>query len=375
MAQSARSVSKARSKDLTRRTRQVYDKVVQHGDRETVLSALERIQEVLAREGSAEALRQALDVESSHLRDVISSKQKLQETVGTLIAGYDSLTNALGGEIDSMKDMTLWESMVGFFSAKAARDIRERRIQGAEIDTQLQDLVAQTQAIGKLLEEHFQVLTREYDTVQGMLEQQQRELKASTESFESADRELDRLNLEIAEKRDALAEQTGTARADADRALQALINQANEITERRNTALSSAQTHEVFIENHKIALDSLMRQKAAQRILIDKLRISTENRIIQYAATLESLKTAAQQESAHAINEIGTEVDEATARTMAAIGTAADRSIIEMLERHGDDVQRRRAQQAEVARADAEFARRFAEVAKQFLQEQYERKG
>jgi hypothetical protein len=375
MAQSARSVSKARSKDLTRRTRQVYDKVVQHEDRETVLSALERIQEVLAREGSAEALRQALDVESSHLRDVISSKQKLQETVGTLIAGYDSLTNALGGEIDSMKDMTLWESMVGFFSAKAARDIRERRIQGAEIDTQLQDLVAQTQAIGKLLEEHFQVLTREYDTVQGMLEQQQRELKASTESFESADRELDRLNLEIAEKRDALAEQTGTARADADRALQALINQANEITERRNTALASAQTHEVFIENHKIALDSLMRQKAAQRILIDKLRISTENRIIQYAATLESLKTAAQQESAHAINEIGTEVDEATARTMAAIGTAADRSIIEMLERHGDDVQRRRAQQAEVARADAEFARRFAEVAKQFLQEQYERKG
>jgi predicted DNA-binding protein len=375
MAQSAHSVSKARSKNLTRRTREVYEKVIEHEDRETVLSALERIQGVLAQEGSAEALRQALDVESMHLRDVISSKQKLQETVGTLIAGYDSLTNALGGEIDSMKDRTLWESLVGLFSAKAARDIRERRIQGAEIDTQLQDLVAQTQSIGKLLEEHFQVLNGEYGTVQGMLEEQQRQLKTSTESFESADQELDRLNLEIAEQRDALAEQTGTARADADRALQARINHANEITERRNTALASAQTHEVFIENHKIALDSLMRQKAAQRILIDKLRISTENRIIQYAATLESLKTAAQQESAHAIHQIGTEVDEATTRTMAAIGTAADRSIIEMLEHHGDDVQRRRAQQSEVARADSEFARRFAEVAKQFLEEQVERKG
>ena len=369
MAQRARSVSKARSQDLTHRTREVYEKVVQHEDRETVLSALERIQAVLDREGSAQELRQALDVESSHLRDVISSKQKLQETVGTLIAGYDSLTNALGGEIDSMKEMTLWENLVGFFSTRAARDIRERRIQGADIDTQLQDLVAQTQAIGKLLEEHFQVLTREYDTVQGMLEEQQRQLQAATESFESADRELDRLNLEIAEKRDALAEQTGTSRADADRALQALINQANEITERRNTALASAQTHEVFIENHKIALDSLMRQKAAQRILIDKLRISTENRIIQYAATLESIKTAAQQESAHAINEIGTDVDEATSRTMAAVGAAADRSIVDMLERHVGDVKKRRATQAEVARADAEFTRRFAEVAKQFLEE------
>ena len=112
-----------------------------------------------------------------------------------------------------------------------------------------------------------------------------------------------------------------------------------------------------------------MRQKAAQRILIDKLRISTENRIVQYAATLESIKTAAQQESAHAINEIGTDVDEATSRTMAAVGAAADRSIVEMLDRHVDDVKKRRATQAEIARADAEFSRRFAEVARRFLEE------
>ncbi len=116
-----------------------------------------------------------------------------------------------------------------------------------------------------------------------------------------------------------------------------------------------------------------MRQKAAQRILIDKLRISTENRIIQYAATVESLKTAAQQESAHALHEIGTEVDEATSKTMAAIGAAADRSIVEMLERHVADVQKRRVTQAEVARADAEFARRFADVARQFLEDSYEK--
>ena len=333
------------------------------------------MEDVVSKMASKEELQKLFDVESAHLKDVLQSKQKLQETVGSLIAGYDSLTNALGGEIDSMKDMTAWETVVGFLSEQRARQMRERRIQSADIDTQLQDLVAQTQAIGKLLEDHFSVLTREYDTVQSMLEEQQRGLKESTESFESADKGLDALNLEIAEKREAVAEQTGTDRAEGDRQLQQLVNRANELTERRNTALSNAQTHEIFIENHKIALDSLMRQKAAQRILIDKLRISTENRIIQYAATLESLKTATQQESAHAINVIGTEVDEATARTMAAIGTAADRSIIEMLERHGDDVQRRRAQQSEVARADAEFARRFAEVAKQFLQEQYERKG
>lgn len=359
----------SQSRKLSEKTRAVYEEVVRDEQRESVLDAVQKVEEIAAQADSVEALRQAIDVENAHLKDVIATKAKLQETVGSLIAGYDALTNALGGEIDSMKAMTLKEKIVGVFSAESARRMRERRVQEADIETQLQDLVSQTQAIGGLLAGHADVLNREYESVGSKLEQQQDELKTATETFEATDRELDELNTQISEKREAMAELTGTARAEADRDLQQLINRANEVTEQRNTSLSNAQTHELFIENHKIALDSLMRQKAAQRILIDKLRISTENRIIQYAATLESIKTAAQQESAHAIDQIGTDVDETTSRTMAAVGAAADRSIVEMLERHANDVQKRRATQAEVARADAEFTRRFAEVARQFLDE------
>ena len=368
-------MAQTRKHQLSEKTRSVYEQVVREKKGESVMAALEHAEGVVSQAGSTDELRVVLDVEKAHLRDVLDAKSKLQETVGTLIAGYDALTNALGGEIDSMKDMTLRERVVAFFASDTARRMRERRVQQADIDTQLQDLVSQTQAIGNLLSEHSDVLNREYDSVGGMLERQQEQLKHGTEAFEAADRELDALNTRISEKREALAELTGTERAEADRALQTLINRANELTEQRNTSLSNAQTHELFIENHKIALDSLMRQKAAQRILIDKLRISTENRIIQYAATLESIKTAAQQESAHAINEIGTDVDEATARTMAAVGAAADRSIVGMLERHVDDVKKRRATQAEIARADAEFTRRFAEVAKRFLEEDREPRG
>ena len=354
---------------LSEKTREVYEEVVRDEKSESVLTALKKTEEIVSKSASMDDLRAALEIEKSHLSDVIDAKSKLQETVGSLIAGYDALTNALGGEIDSMKATTSTEKLVAFFSAQTARQMRERRVQGAAIDAQLQDLVSQTQSIGSLLSDHSDVLNREYESVGAMLEQQQQQRKSESEAFESADRELDALNTQISEKREGMAELTGTARAEADREVQGLINRANTITEKRNTSLSNAQTHELFIENHKIALDSLMRQKAAQRILIDKLRISTENRIIQYAATLESIKTAAQQESAHALNEIGTDVDEATTRTMAQVGAASDRAIVDMLERHASDVQNRRATQAEVTRADAEFARRFSEVAKQFLGE------
>jgi hypothetical protein len=362
-------MARSRSNELSEKTRGVYETVIRDEKGESVLAALQHAEQVVEQADGGEALRKAFDVEQAHLKDVLEAKAKLQETVGSLIAGYDALTNALGGDIASMKDLTLRERVVAFFSADSAQRMRERRVQGADIDAQLQDLVSQTQAIGSLLTEHSDVLNREYESVGAMLARQQNLLQQSTEAFEAADQELDQLNTQLSERREALAELTGTARAEADRALQELIHRANALTEKRNTSLSNAQTHELFIENHKIALDSLMRQKAAQRILIDKLRISTENRIIQYAATLESIKTAAQQESAHAINQIGTDVDEATARTMAAVGTAADRAIVDMLDRHVDDVKNRRATQSEVARADAEFARRFAEVARRFLEE------
>jgi hypothetical protein len=366
-------MAQSSTRELREKTDAARAEVERQEPRESVLTALRRTEELVAKADTLEHFREKLSVEKAHLRDVIDAQAKLQETIGTLIAGYDALTHALGGEIEAMKDRTLFEGLVGFFSAKTARDMRERRVQSADIDAQLQDLVAQTQSIGSLLGTHYEVLQREYAGVQTMLESQQRQLQTETETFEAADRELDKLNVELGERREKLRELTGTDRAKADQELQDLVNRANELTERRNTALSNAQTHELFAENHKIALDSLMRQKAAQRILIDKLRISTENRIVQYAATLESIKTAAQQESAHAIHEIGTEVDEATSRTMAAIGAAADRSIVELLERHVSDVEKRRVTQAEVARADAEFARRFAEVARRFLEEKYEK--
>ena len=366
-------MAQSKTSELRDKTQAVQRRIESHEQSDSVLSALQRTQQMVDKADTLEAFRTALSAETAHLKDVIDAQTKLQETVGTLIAGYDALTNALGGEIDSIKEMTLWEGLVGFFSEKAAREMRERRVQSADIDVQLQDLVAQTQSIGGLLGAHYEVLQREYASVEAMLEAQQKKLQAETQVFESAERELDALNVRLGEQREKLAELTGAERARADQELQELVNRVNELTERRNTALSNAQTHELFVENHKIALDSLMRQKAAQRILIDKLRISTENRIVQYAATIESIKTAAQQESAHAIHEIGTEVDEATSRTMAAIGAAADRSIVEMLERHVGDVEKRRATQAEIARADAEFARRFAEVAKRFLEDKYEK--
>ena len=366
-------MSQDRTRKLQEKTSQVLHEVQSKGARQqSVVEILKRTTEAVESSGDVEQARRRMSVEKARLRDVIGEKQELQTTIGSLIAGYDALTNALGGRIDSMKEMTRFERFVGMFSEVKARRMREARIQAADITVQLQDLVGQTTSINRMLSDHLRTLDGEYVSVKRMLEEQQVKLRETTEAFEAADQRLEELNVRINDQRDTSAGFTGLERVEADKVLQGLINEANDLTEERNAALSSGQTHELFAENHKIALDSLLRQKAAQRVLIDKLRISTENRIVQYSATVESLRTATQQESAHMIDEVGATIDQETTRTMAAIGAAADRQIIDMFERHAEDIGKRRATQSDVARADAEFARRFADAARLFLEDGYE---
>ncbi|TGV50790.1 hypothetical protein EN792_077925, partial [Mesorhizobium sp. M00.F.Ca.ET.149.01.1.1] len=87
---------------------------------------------------------------------------------------------------------------------------------------------------------------------------------------------------------------------------------------------------------------------AAQSTLINKLTIDTEQRIVLYKALEDSLKTAAQQDVAHKINTLGSQVDNTAEETMAGIGAASQKHIGDLLEMHeknmvaSADIQRRK---------------------------------
>jgi hypothetical protein len=126
--------------------------------------------------------------------------------------------------------------------------------------------------------------------------------------------------------------------------------------------LAESQTLERYTSMFQTFVDSLNNQIAAQNTLINKLSIDTEQRIVLYKALEDSLKTAAQQEVAHKINTLGSQVDNTAEETMAGIGAAAQKHIGDLLELHEKnmvstaDIQRRKKL------ADDAFARRFDEV-------------
>jgi hypothetical protein len=113
---------------------------------------------------------------------------------------------------------------------------------------------------------------------------------------------------------------------------------ATEYNERQaqanRTLLAESQTLERYTSMFQTFVDSLNNQIAAQNTLINKLTIDTEQRIVLYKALEDSLKTAAQQDVAHKINTLGSQVDTAAEETMAGIGAAAQSHIGDLLEMH-----------------------------------------
>jgi type II secretory pathway component HofQ len=97
-------------------------------------------------------------------------------------------------------------------------------------------------------------------------------------------------------------------------------------------------------------------------VLINKLQTDTKQRVVLYDALSKSLKTAQQQDVAHRINEIGVETDKEAQAAMAAIASATNDRMADMLEAHeGHMVYAREVLEAK-AKADERFARRFAAI-------------
>src|ERR1041384_4110270 len=106
-------------------------------------------------------------------------------------------------------------------------------------------------------------------------------------------------------------------------------------------------------------VDSLNNQIAAQSTLINKLTIDTEQRIVLYKALEDSLKTAAQQDVAHKINTLGSQVDTAAEETMRAAAPAPRPHIGNLHKMHEKNMLATQDTQRRKKLADDAFARRF----------------
>ncbi|MEC8196557.1 MAG: hypothetical protein VX228_09620 [Pseudomonadota bacterium] len=305
----------------------------------------------------------AIDIENATLDDVHAHTDVMNANIAELIMGLDDVTAAFSKDFDQMRDKTGWESFVGIFSRGKSESMRAERIKTANIDDKLQDLIAKSDVITKLLEGQLSVLEEQKVKVEANLAETLDEREFTVGELESLRAEILGMDPKIIEIENKIAvEQDAAARTKLETELADLNKAYNELVQQEQVKLAKSQTLERYIEKGKTWVDSLQNQAATQMVLINKLQTDTKQRVVLYDALTKSLKTAQQQDIAHRINEIGVETDKEAQASMAAIGTATNQRMADMMEAHEEHMVFARDVLEAKAKADERFARRFQKI-------------
>mmetsp|Transcript_16926 Transcript_16926/g.21907 ORF Transcript_16926/g.21907 Transcript_16926/m.21907 type:complete len:359 (-) Transcript_16926:635-1711(-) len=305
----------------------------------------------------------AIDIENATLDDVHAHTDVMNANIAELIMGLDDVTSAFSKDFDQMRDKTGWEAFVGVFSRGKSDSMRAERIKTANIDDKLQDLIAKSDVITKLLEGQLTVLEEQKLKVEQNLTETLDEREFTVGDLESLRAEILGMDPKIIEIENKIAvEQDAAARTKLETELADLNKAYNDLVQQEQVKLSKSQTLERYIEKGKTWVDSLQNQAATQMVLINKLQTDTKQRVVLYDALTKSLKTAQQQDIAHRINEIGVETDKEAQASMAAIGTATNQKMADMMEAHEEHMVFARDVLEAKAKADERFARRFQKI-------------
>ena len=127
-----------------------------------VAKAQSEIQAMTSRIETARAKIEAgesdIDIENATLDDVHQHTDVMNANIAELIMGLDDVTSAFSKDFDEMRSKTGWESFVGIFSKGKSDSMRQERMRTASIDDKLQDLIAKSDVIVKLLQGQLETL-------------------------------------------------------------------------------------------------------------------------------------------------------------------------------------------------------------------------
>ena len=305
----------------------------------------------------------SIDVENATLEEVHAHTDAMNANIAELIMGLDDVTAGFSKDFDEMRSKTGWESFVGIFARGKSEAMRQERLRAASIDDKLQDLIAKSDTITKLLQDQLRMLEEQKAKVETNLTTTLEEREAAVSELESIRSDIQALDPKLIALENRISvEQDANARTQLETELADLNTRHNEMVQQEQVALARSQTLERYIEKGKTWVDSLQNQAATQMVLINKLQTDTKQRVVLYDALSKSLKTAQQQDVAHRINEIGVKTDQEAQQAMAAIGSATNTRMAEMLEAHEDHMVFARDVLEAKAKADERFARRFAKI-------------
>lgn len=307
--------------------------------------------------------QQIMDLENITLPEVRKQNDQMSSNIAELLMGLDDTTNSFQNRFKELEVASTSERLIGMIFPKKASAMRQERIRNASIDDNLSRLLTQGQAIDKVMVEHLSVIKGQQEKIETNLLKTLDQRIETLKKMDQVKSDLDTMSPVLANLDEELrAATTPTERSRIESEISKMNSEYNQLLNDERVLLAESQTLERYISAGQTWQKSLEDQASTQAVLINKLRIDTEQRVVLYDALVKSMKTAQQQEVAHTYNNLGVETDQLALKGMAGIGAASNNHLAGMLERHEGDMVHSRRIMEEKARADERFSRRFGDV-------------
>lgn len=308
-------------------------------------------------------INSSLTIAGAKLEEMKAYEEQLNENILSLVLGLEKVTNSFGDQFNEMKQRTLSEKLVGFFSKQAADSKYQDRLRNTDVSSRLQDLIRRHDVIIAILQKQLVLLNEDYKTIDAKLDSSLKDQITVSQKRVDVEREITEMDPKIIHLQNIINETTEQAeRAKLEEEYKQLVQEYNAKGEYQKQLAVESQSLENYIEKMKIYIESLESQRSNQLVLINKLQKDAAHRAVLYPALVNSLKTSGQQEVAHRVNEIGRSVDNESSKAMAAIQIASDSRMTSMMEQHEGDMVKNMKVQKERDDATEALRRRFGKV-------------
>lgn len=311
------------------------------------------------------------DIEGADLAGVSKVGDLAGETLAGLIVQLEGETSQISTHFDSLKQVTTTEKIIGFFSKQKAKEMQETRIRSASIDKSLQNLLAKSDKIVTMIVEHEKIIEKNITAVTESHRELRENRKINAEKLEEVRAKIADLKPQIGKLQEQLANETNdVAKVELQNKLYELSEQHNILNKEEGTLTTMAHAYEKHNNNYAIYHKSLYDQSTTMQNLRETVEENTRQRIVQYAAISDSLKSAQIQQTGHKINEVGNAMDAAGIEIMGAVGAAANKAHADMLEAYKAQNEHIFAISEKGQKAHADFEKRYAKIIQEYKSRQ-----
>jgi hypothetical protein len=358
MINGKRKMSMARAKfaAIEDDIKNLHDQVAKDAEK---ASKLDRLGKLLGGTTLAEV---NLDMDDQDFDAVRAADRAVTENIAKLIHGLDAITQSFSSDFTEMSQETVSEKFIGIFSRKKSESMKAERVRNASIDKSLDELIRKSQTIGRILNEQLNILTERNVSVLAGQKAVNENYEITADNIAKLEAMLEELTNEHTEVVARVGETTGPELAALETKVAEVANRMNSAREELQTQTALQQSLSGYRQQFANYAESLAKQIAAQKTMIEKLKLDTDQRTTLYKALTESIKAAQQQELAHQIDETGRATDNMADTLMTQIGQSAQNRVMTMLERHKEYELLMQQKSGLRDAANQKFASRFSEV-------------